>query len=643
MLQFIRSQAGSFFVKLLFVLLIGSFGLWGVGDWLRPKPGTSTAVITVGDEQIESDRVQQDFRRGLAELSRQTGGAINADNARAFGLVDKTVDGLVNEALFKQEAKRLHITVSDQQVAAAIASFAGLKTQNGRIDRMKFLQLLNNNNLSEAELVAEMRSHLLQETVGSPADSAANTAKELIDTLYAIRNEHRIADTVSFAASAVKDLPAPDDAALQTYYDQHHDSFTAPEYRGFTALILQSPSVAGRVNITADDIKAAYDKRLDEQQKGRSGEYFKPEKRHVLQMLLPDEATAEQAEQALAGGTDFTEVAKTVAKQDPTTVDLGVVAKAELLNEVATAAFDAQAGEVAKPVHSVLGWHVIKVTEIEPESVKSLDEVKTQLEAELRADAERTALDKLSDDVQNALARGVDIAGVGEQYNLTPITVAAVDETAQDPAGNPIAVLPVPAGPLLKTAFQTASGEISSVEDLPDNSGYYVLKVDSITPPALRPFDTVKDKVKAGCAADQRTAKAAEEAKALADAVKPDMSLAKLAAERKLELKSTKPFTRNDEKLESGLPQDVIAALFRGEVGAVATGATADGYVVVQLKAVQPASAAGDPNAVTQLKRQLDQQIGSETLQEFVLALRDRYPVDIHRAEIDRLLGGSSR
>ena len=45
-------------------------------------------------------------------------------------------------------------------------------------------------------------------------------------------------------ASAVKDLPAPDDAALKDYYDKHPDAYTAPEYRGFTALFLQNADVA---------------------------------------------------------------------------------------------------------------------------------------------------------------------------------------------------------------------------------------------------------------------------------------------------------------------------------------------------------------------------------------------------------------
>ena len=242
------------------------------------------------------------------------------------------------------------------------------------------------------------RDDIRRQTVGSAAVDTPNASKALVDTLYDIRNEHRIADYVFLATSAVKDLPAPDDAALQAYFDQHHDDFTAPEYRSFTALFMQNADVAAGIKIDEDKIKAAYDTRLGDPT--QPGDFSKPETRHLLQMLLPDEATANQAAQALTDGKDFSEVAKSIAKQDASTVDLGAVGKADLPVEIAATAFDAKQGEVTKPVHSALGWHVLKVTGIEAASIKSYDEAKPELEADLRADAEGAALDKLANNVR---------------------------------------------------------------------------------------------------------------------------------------------------------------------------------------------------------------------------------------------------
>ena len=64
------------------------------------------------------------------------------------------------------------------------------------------------------------------------------------------------------------------------------------------------------------------------------------------------------------------------------------------------------------------------------------------------------------------------------------------------------------------------------------------------------------------------------------------------------------------------MPPDVVAALFKGEIGTVASGAAPDGQYVAQLKEIQPASPSADANGTAQLKKQLDQELGSEMLEE---------------------------
>ena len=75
------------------------------------------------------------------------GSSIDADQARAFGLVDRTVDGLVAKALFDQEAKRLNFVIGDQQIGETIAAIPGIKGPDGKIDRSRFI-----NGLAQARL-----------------------------------------------------------------------------------------------------------------------------------------------------------------------------------------------------------------------------------------------------------------------------------------------------------------------------------------------------------------------------------------------------------------------------------------------------------------------------------------------------------
>lgn len=627
MLQFIRSKAGTFIVKVLFVLLILSFGIWGIGDFLRSTP-QDTTVATVGGHKITGDVVQQTVRQQVDRMRQQFGGNFDMEQAKAFGVIDQAIDGLVSQTVLDQEAERLHLVVGDKEVALLIQNEPAFKNAQGQFDRGSFIMRLGQAGYTEKRFVDLLRGEQPRIDLASVAGGTAGTPQTLADLLYRLRNEKRVADWVFLPTNAVKDVPAPDDAALKAYYDKHPEPFTAPEYRGFTAVALTAQDVAADVKIDEAQLKDAYTQRQDE--------FTKPEKRHLLQMILKDQKAADDAEAQLAQGKDFVKLAQDLTKADPTTVDLGTVTAKDLPDELAAPVFAAKEGEVVKPIQTAFGWHVIKVTGIEAAGGKSFEEVRPQLEADARKEAESDALYALSNKVEDAVAAGADLTAIAQQFKLTPFTVKAADATGKDPDGKPIADFAIAADALMKTVFATAQGQTSGLEQVP-NGSFYVARTDSVTAPALKPLDTVKDAVKTAWTEEQRTAKVAEQAKTLADQVKPDQTLATLATAQKLQLSTTKPFIRTSPGNQAGVPAAVVAKLFDAQPGGVATAAAPDGQFVAQLKEIQPADPAADKGSVTALAGQVTQQLGDDMLREFDQALRKLHPVEIHRDRIANL------
>src|SRR6516225_833882 len=119
MLQAIRSRAGSFIVKALFGLLILTFGVWGIGDIFRNR-GTDTAVATVGDQSIRAEDLQTALRRALDQMSARFGSAIDMQQAKKLGLVDETLNQLIDRSLVDQEVARLQLNVSDELIRNVI-------------------------------------------------------------------------------------------------------------------------------------------------------------------------------------------------------------------------------------------------------------------------------------------------------------------------------------------------------------------------------------------------------------------------------------------------------------------------------------------------------------------------------------------
>jgi hypothetical protein len=72
--------------------------------------------------------------------------------------------------------------------------------------------------------------------------------------------------------------------------------------------------------------------------------------------------------------------------------------------------------------------------------------------------------------------------------------------------------------------------------------------------------------------------------------------------------------------------------------GGTAVASAPDGWYVVQLKTVEAPDPATDAATVKQVTEQLTEGMRGDILAQFEKALRNRYPVSVRQAEIDRLL-----
>ena len=148
------------------------------------------------------------------------------------------------------------------------------------------------------------------------------------------------------------------------------------------------------------------------------------------------------------------------------------------------------------------------------------------LSREMKLERAKDVLFELANKVEDELAGGAGLEETTQRLALKLRTLEAIDVTGRDKAGQPIADLPA-ATEFLRAAFEADSGIETALTET-DDGGYFILRVDRITPPSVRPLETVREEVAATWTARQRAETARTKAQQAAERIKDGAEMASL-------------------------------------------------------------------------------------------------------------------
>jgi peptidyl-prolyl cis-trans isomerase D len=629
MLQAIRKGTGSWITKGFLLVIVLSFAVWGVGDIIRgPR---DTTVITVGSRDISASEFNREFQVDMRLLQARLSTVIPPEDVRRYGIVDATVRRFVDRSLLDQAVGDLGLAVADAVVEARTVSNPAFQNALGRFDRRIFESTIQTRGMNEQMYFAASRGDIAREMlIASIADGGA-IPEALTQKVYAYRQERRAAEIIVIPHDAMGEVEAPDEGTLEAFHQENAVRFTAPEYRSLTYLTLAPKDLADEVSISDDELAEEYELRLDE--------YVTLARRDLDQIVLGDEAAARAAHQRIAGGADFAQVAAEVADLSAEDLALGVVTQEDLPTGAGEKVFALPLNGLSEPLESAFGWHLFWVKGVVEGGTRSLDEVRDELTRALKLERAADAMFELANELQDALAGGTTLEEAAVQLGLDLKRLEAVDAVGTDAFGAPIAELLEAAG-LLSAAFQ---GEVGIESDLveTEKGSYFIVRVDKITEPALRPLEDVRADVIAAWQAAQRAEAARAKADETADKVRGGAELSAVAAELGYETRTTPGLTRAESQGDPAISSVVLAELFALSPGEVATGTTALGnaQVVARLKTVETPNASADALALRRITEELRQGLAGDVLAQYRDALEAAYSVEINDIAIDSALG----
>ena len=632
MLRGLRNASSNWLGKAVMAAVVGflviSFAIWGIGDIFRGF-GRST-VAKIGRTEITVEQFRTLYNDRLQQYSRQAGRAIGPEQARQLGLDRLVIGQVVSEILLDERARVLGLALSEAEVAKQITADPAFQGLNGQFDRARFEQVIRNAGFTEARFVAEQRRRLLRRELAGTIASGLSAPKALVEAASRYENEQRSVEFVLLDRAQAGEIPPPAPEVLAKYFEERKNFFRAPEYRKLVVVSLIPTEQARWMEISDADIKRAYEE--------RHARYVTPERRHVLQIDFPNAEAASAAAERIAKGASFADIAKELGKNEKD-IDLGTVTKAAMIDRTAAdAAFALKEGEVSAPVQGRFGTVLVQVLKIEPEQIRSLEQVAGELKQELAIARAKTEVFDVYNKIEDARAEGKLLAETAATLKLEARTIEAVDRSGRDPAGMPVN-LP-DAQRLLPLAFTTDVGV--ERDPLQFQDGYIWFDVVGITPSRERPLDEVKEQVETRWRDQEIATRLNARATEIVDKLKAGGTLANVATADHLKLEALSGLKRGDAS--GALSTAAVDAVFRTAKDAVGTAEAREPGEQVVFRVTEIVVPPLDM-ASEEVKRTVDtlnRGLSEDLLSEYIARLESEVGVTINQSALNQVVSGGA-
>ena len=597
---------------LLVLLMLGlaGFGLTDFGGSVR-------TAASVGDAEITTNDFARAYEGQINEFQRQTGQRLTPQQASAFGLERRALSQLVADAALENEAMNIGISAGDENVGAEIQQSPAFQGLSGEFDRSTYELALTQNGLSVSDFEARVRSDIAERLLRSAVAGGVRTPDVFVDTLFTYARETRDVTWARLTQENLsEDLPAPTEAQLAEHHAANEGEFTQPETKSIRYAWLTPDMIANDIQVDETQLRALYDERIDE--------FQLPERRLVERLIYTSQEAAAEAKARLdAGETTFEDLVEErgLALEN---IDLGDATLADL-GEAGEAIFALTEPGVAGPLPSNLGPAIYRMNGILAAQETSFEEARDDLQAQAAADRARRIIFDTVPQVEDLLAGGADPALLAERTDMEEGSIEWNVDVFDGIAAYE---------GFRRLAATTVEGDFAQVVEL-DDGGIVTLTVDSVTPPALRPLEDVREEVIASWTV-QATQDALEaQAERLAQGYRDGREMATLGSALSFDREASR-----DGFIE-GTPPNFTETLFEMEPGELRVLAADGDAWILRLDTINAADAS-DPEAQIlkdAFAAQMAGEIGGAISGAYTQALVDQAGVEINQAAINAVLG----
>ncbi len=484
MLSNMLNRSGSFYIKIILVaLLVVSFGIWGIADFLTST--TVNNIATVGETEIKSVAYQREFNNRIERAENRRGRPYTIADLEDSTIPERALDKLTGDAALVETARVMGLGISDSQLAKILQKDETFRGPTGTFDEVALTQSLKRAGTTERRFFEQRRKQAEIELIDDAITGPMNYLKIFYDAAAVFRTQERKLRFVVIPPDAIGEPDDPTEDDLIEYHEENTAEFNIPEYRKIEYFSLNVEDFIEIDTVSDEEV-------MEEYEANKSDEII-PEKREISILTFLENEAVSNAKSKIDEGATFTEIL-TENNIPNREAYAGYLSRDEIEDpKVASAAFKLEINEVSKIINGEYGKVIIEVSDIIPEKQIPFEDVKEKYKNILAMQQAEDDLQQLFEQIEDARDGADTLSELAEISDSEIMTSVLVSKRGINEDGENIE-FPLQKD-LLKSVF---ASEVNSLPEpiSSERTNFVWFSVVEIVDEVEREYDEVKELVK---------------------------------------------------------------------------------------------------------------------------------------------------
>ena len=414
MLNVIRNLVKSIAGKILLLVMVASFAVWGMGDLLRS--GDSGLVATVGNQKITINEFYYQFQKKLNEFNQSLDQKLTEEEAHKQQITYLVLNEMVYGKLIQEFASKNSIYLSDTIIKNAIISIPQFKDDDGNFNKILFDNAILSNFNNESEFTDEISKIFLNNLLFENFKTPTPLNKNISNVFYNYEAETRDVIYFNITKSLLEIAPITDNE-VKTFYDDNNNDYLTKKIVGIRFLNLNPKSFTSSISISNEDVEFYYNQNIDR--------YSQQETRDIE---IVNASSFDQSKKILELMNDTAKLNQYVDKEGLVISKLKDIKFNDYDEKISNKIFANPVGIINDPIEfGDFNYLAIKVDNINPIKVISLNEAKEEIIKNLKEERSYQLFLENIDLIEELNLTGSSLDEIAINFELKIVSTAAND------------------------------------------------------------------------------------------------------------------------------------------------------------------------------------------------------------------------